>query len=109
MTTTLLETDMSGWAEVTNHYQVGPDEYIAVEASPTDNAELVPTTMAPMVDEVLMTMGNGRAATKNILRPTMIFQCDVEGTATDLTPLFTFPPGTTHNDALVMGGYELAP
>lgn len=86
---------MSGWAPGTVHYKVGT-VYYAVESS----VDAVPAGAVPMVDELLTVLGTDLQRTKQRLRPTVVFACDENGVAADLTPLREFPPGTSHADAL---------
>lgn len=68
-----------------------------------------------MIDELLVKLGESRAALKLVLRPTVVFLCSPEGFPVDadendhdpLTPLHTFPAGTTHVEALTQLGYTV--
>lgn len=93
-----MTTDMSHWADGTKHYRVGGQDY-AVEAT-TPGANVVPVGVAPMITELLQIIGEGDAPLLAVVRPTVVFACTPEGYAVDLTPLHTFPPGTSHEDAL---------
>lgn len=42
-----------------------------------------------------------------IRRQTSIFECDAAGVVSDLTPDFTYPPGTTAEEALAEMGYTV--
>lgn len=99
--TTLMDTDMSHWADGTRHYRRGSQDY-AVEAT-LPGANAVPVGVAPMIEELLEIIGEGKAPLQVVVRPTVIFACTREGFPTDehgLTPLAKFPPGTSHDDAL---------
>lgn len=74
---TKLDTDMSGWAPVTDHYEV-PDGYLAV------------------------TVAQFFTATG-----TAVFRCTEEGIAETLTPVAEFPDGTTAEAALAALGYNV--
>jgi len=43
-----------------------------------------------------------------VLCETTIVACDENGIAPELTPMCTCPPGTSHEDALVAAGLEIA-
>lgn len=85
-TATRLLTDMSGWAPITQHYQV-PDGYLAV-------------TVAAFLTA----------------KGTTVFRCTAEGIilgaddnpANGMTPIARFDDGTTHEDALAALGYTVA-
>jgi hypothetical protein len=104
---TRLDTDMSRWADGTVHYHTDDGEYLAVEAYMPDCSSVVPQGALPMIDELIAVLGEGRQAVKHVVRPTVVFACNEEGIATDLTPLHKFPPGTSHEDALAELGYTL--
>lgn len=108
-TVMLMPTDMSHWADGTRHYRTSDGLDLAVEATdPTDWEVVIPQGAQPMVDELLVVAGTNRAAVKQVVRPTVILACTSDGFATDLTPLHTFAPGTTHEDALQMAGYTMS-
>lgn len=90
---TLITTDMSMWAPGTRHYQVDDGTNLAVEAS------ALPEPPA------------GGQATKQLARPTVIFACTSSGESLDtedaLTPLHSFEPGTTYEQALTAAGYTI--
>lgn len=107
-TATLQDTDMSTWADGTRHYLTDDGRHFAVEATIlADGASVIPVGAQPMINELLTLVGDGRAALKQIMRPTVIFECTDDGLAIDLTPLWTFAAGTTHEDALAMAGYAV--
>ncbi|AJD82451.1 minor tail protein [Mycobacterium phage Sheen] len=103
---TRLDTNMSHWADGTRHYSTD-DGYLAVEAYTPECCHVVPQGAAPMINELLAVLGEGRQAVKHVVRPTVVFACNEEGLATDLTPLHKFPPGTSHEDALEQLGYTV--
>lgn len=55
-----------------------------------------------MVDELLTYINVDRSDVTHVMRPTVVLRCDADGLPVDgdMTPLRTFPPGTSHEDAL---------
>ena len=106
-TATRLDTDMSHWADGTLHYATSDGKYFAVEAYLPDCPNVVPAGCQPMVNELLAVLGTGRQATKHVVRPTVVFECDENGVATSLTPVTRFIPGTPHEKALRNLGYDV--
>lgn len=116
---TLVTEQLEGWAPGTRHYRTSDGQDFAVEADPIPDtandfvsegggeAYMVPADEAPVVGELLMVLGETEKAVKLVVRPTVIFACTPEGAAIDLTPLHSFTPGTSHEDALRGAGYEL--
>lgn len=96
---TLMTTDMGGWAEGTLHFQVGGHDY-AIEATATAGMNMIPANAEPLIGELLNVIGDGQAPLYAVVRPTVVFECTPEGNPISLTPLHTFPPGTSHEDAL---------
>jgi hypothetical protein len=91
---TLMGTDMSAWAHGTRHYQIDDGTHLAVESCLMYEAPVV-----------------GEQAVKQLGRPTVIFACTETGESLDgddaLTPLHSFEPGTSHEDALTMAGHTV--
>lgn len=108
-TATPVDTEMSAWADGTRHYRGDDGKYFAVEATlvEEEGTPIIPAGAQPMIDELLTVVGDGRAALKQIVRPTVVFECTEDGQAIDLTPVQTFPAGTTHAEALAAMGYEV--
>lgn len=101
-----LNTDMFAWPEGTRHYRTAAGTYFAVDAQlPGENA--IPAGVEPMLEEVVTLIGEGRKVETVVGRPTVVFECNEDGSAIDLTPLQRFPSGTTHEDALAQMGYEV--
>lgn len=97
----MMPTDMSHWADGTRHYRIGDRDY-AVEAT-TEHGNVIPVGFEPLVDELLQIVGDGRSPVLAVVRPTVVFACTPEGSPTvehGLTPLRTFPAGTTHEQAV---------
>ena len=93
----LLDTDMSHWGPGVRHYQTG-DGYAAVSV----DAGVTLETKA-LIDETLTTLGVPTLESgihRVVVEPTVVISCNADGVATDLTPLRTFPPGTSHEDAI---------
>lgn len=76
---TLLDTEMSWWAPGTKHYVTAGGLHVAVDPG-------LPFTDRPSITEAP--------------RETVIFECNDDGSPITLTPLRTFPPGTSHDDAI---------
>lgn len=107
-TAALQDTDMAHWADGTRHYATDDGKHFAVEATLVDEGTpVVPVGAQPMVDELLAVVGEGRAALKQVVRPTVVFDCTEDGMAVDMTPVAAFPAGTSHEAALTEMGYSV--
>lgn len=95
--TWLPDTYMGNWSPGTRHYAISDGTYVAVEVDSGITPE-----MAAAVQQVA-----GAALLNYAPRPTVIISVNSEGNATSLERLHTFPPGTTHEDALIQAGYEI--
>lgn len=113
---TLISEELAGWAPGTRHYRTSDGRNIAIEATTNpEGVRVIERGQSPMVDDLLMLLGETRAALKIVVRPTVVFLCDEHGQPVDaaendndsLTPLHTFPAGTTHDDALQRAGYTV--
>lgn len=108
-TAQLMDTDMSMWAPGTRHYQTDDGHNFAVQV----NAELTDAAKV-YVNQVLEELGAPPIDVPTPFRnrvtpqPTVIIECNADGGSIDLTPLHHFPPGTSHEYALVAAGYTLA-
>lgn len=102
-TAVLMCTDLSWAADGTRHYALNDGTHLLVEASTSS----VPSGAEPMVQELLTVLGTDLMSTKQVVRPTIIFTANEEGLPLSMTPLHTFPPGTSHEDALIQAGYEI--
>lgn len=94
---TLLDTDMSHWGNNVRHYQL-QNGFVAVSVDSGVNGE----TKA-LIDDTLTALGVptlDSGVYKIVVEPTVIIGCNSVGVANDLTPLRTFPPGTSHEDAI---------
>ncbi|AGK87511.1 minor tail protein [Mycobacterium phage HINdeR] len=107
MIATRLDTDMGRWADGTVLFHTEDGQYLAVEAQDPDAETTIPVGAQPMIDELINIVGDGRQALKEIVRPTVVFECNEEGIATSLTPINRFPAGTSHEDALAVLGYTV--
>lgn len=108
-TATLISEELQGWAPGTQHWRTSDGKNLAVEASP--EAVLSPLA-TEMVNELLVAVGESFGSTKIVLPQTVIVECDEDGTPLDdVVPeaLWTFPPGTDHQEALRLTGYEISP
>jgi hypothetical protein len=74
-------------------YQVG-DEYVAVMV----DAES--PNVAAMLDETMRVLNIDPHMVTRLPRPTEVLPVNALGEPLSMTPLRTFPPGTTHEDAL---------
>lgn len=110
----LITENLPGWAPGTHHYRTPDGKNLAIEAMPhPEDSVIIEAGQEPMVDNILLTLGTSYAALKVVLRPTVVFLCDADGNAIDsdltdddpLTPLHTFPPGTSHEEVLRELGY----
>jgi hypothetical protein len=104
-TVTLVSESPPGWAPGTQHWRTDDGRNLAVEASP----DAIPAGFATeVIDELLTAVGESFGSTKIVLPQTVIMECDPDGTPLDdfvPEPLWTFPPGTTHEQALEQAGY----
>ena len=117
-TATLVASDIPGWAPGTNLYATDDGRHLAVEAMPLPEGttQVIEVGQDPMSDNILAQVGDTFASIKVVLRPTVIFLCAEDGTPLDadendydpLTPLHTFDPGTSHEDAVRQAGYDIA-
>lgn len=98
-----MDTDMSAWAAGTRHYSGSTNNY-AVEASDVT----IPENATRQIGGALALLNVDPNQTTMLARPTVVFECTPEGLAIDLTPVATFPPGTTHEEALAEMGYQVS-
>jgi hypothetical protein len=66
------------------------------------DAGVTPETKS-LIDETLTALGVPTLESgihKVVVEPTVVLACDADGVATDLTPIHSFPPGTSHEDAI---------
>lgn len=115
---TLVSKDIPGRAPGTNLYAVEDGTYLTVEAMPVPEktTHFIKKGDAPLVDNLLAQLGKTYAALKVVIRPTVILLADEHGNGIDsdlndndpMTPLHTFPAGTTHEKALAQAGYTVA-
>jgi hypothetical protein len=107
-TATQIDTDMFQWADGTRHYRTSDGLDFAIEATIlAEDTPIVPTGAEPMVAELIEIIGAGRAPLKRVVRPTVMFECTETGAAVSLTPVHTFPAGTTYEEALAQAGYTV--
>lgn len=97
MATATFIDEPPGWAPGARHYKTSDGKHFIIDAH-TDTA-------AEQVGELLTILGSSLRGTKQIVRPTVVIECNPDGTPVDLTPEYTFPPGTTHEEALNTAGY----
>lgn len=89
---------MSHWGNSVRHYELADGTHIAVsvDSGVNDRTE-------GYIDDTLAALGVPTLDSgihKLVVEPTVIIACNADGLAEHLTPLRTFPPGTTHDDAL---------
>jgi hypothetical protein len=115
-TATLISKQLNGWAPGTHHYKTSDGKHLAIEATPEPGGvHIIERGQSPMTDNILTILSRSRAALKLVIRPTTVFLSNENGEPIDaddndrnpLTPLHTFPAGTTHEDALTAMGYTL--
>lgn len=78
------DVDLGAWVPGTKFYSTDDGRYFVVDADLLDYAPF-----------------------KVVRRPTVILYCSETAGVTDLVPDFTFDPGTTHEDAVQLAGFEL--
>lgn len=99
---TLQPTVMSSWPPGTRHYQGSDGTNFAVESS----IEAIPLPAVDVaVDELMKVVVGEVLPVKQVVRPTVVFECTEEGLAVSLTPIAKFPPATSHQAALEEMGY----
>lgn len=79
------DVDLGGWAPGTKFYSTDDDQHFVVDADLADYGSF-----------------------KVVRRPTVILYCTETAGVTDLVPDFTFDPGTSHEDAVHLAGFELS-
>lgn len=100
----LVDSVMATWAPDTRHYVTDDGQHLAVHVA--DGLDAVTTELINESLEVsgIPTLESGIHTL--VVEPTTIIECTEEGIAVNLTPLHTFPPGTSHEDALAQAGYQ---
>lgn len=104
METATRIADVGGWAPGTRHYNTSDGNTVAVcvDAGPNERTTAaLDETLSALVGHPII----GRH--KIIQRPTTVIDCYPDGTVEHLTPMHTFPAGTTHDQALELAGYTL--
>lgn len=99
-TATRLDTDMSHWPAGSRHYAIDDGRHLAVCVDTG-----IPTDAEGLLNETLQLLDGG--VVRVVAQPTVIVECDAEGSATSLDRLFTCPPGTSHEDALAAAGFTV--
>lgn len=84
----ITNVDLCHWIPVTKLYQAEDGTHFVVEADLADYDSI------PSIHTI-------------IRRPTVIQHCNELAVATDLTPDHAFDPGTTHEQALALAGYQI--
>ncbi|AIT13436.1 hypothetical protein PBI_RONRAYGUN_23 [Mycobacterium phage RonRayGun] len=104
MATATRIADVPGWAPGTQHYNTDDGNTIAVCVDIGPNE----TTLGYLDETLSALVGQPIAGRHNIIQqPTTIIDCFPDGTVEQLTPMHTFPPGTSHEDALRLAGYDI--
>lgn len=80
--------DLSNWAPGAQFYDLGDGQFCIV-----------------MADVVDLSREDGDTV---IQRPTVILLCNEDAFVSDMDADWTFDPGTTHDEAVSLAGYELA-
>lgn len=97
--TQLLTAGVGRYAPTTNHYLLDDGRYVLITVPDDENMPL-PPTIAPVISAVRV---------KEIeTGPTVVYLSDETGNVLDadgepangMTPLATYPPGTSHDEAL---------
>lgn len=101
-TATRLDTVMDTWAPTTFHYAISDGTYVAVEVDDSGPTE----AMQAYVEQV-NTLEVTPMPMTYTPRPTVIIAATEDGRAVNLTRLHEFPPGTSHDDALIRAGFEV--
>jgi hypothetical protein len=107
ITATLINDNPAAWAPGTQHWRTSDNRNFVIECSPTPVPE---GSATEMVGETLIALGESFGSTKVILSETTIVECDENGNPIgDTVPeaLWTFSPGTSHTEALILAGYEI--
>jgi hypothetical protein len=99
----LLSAEMAALPPGARHYRVGADDYVAVMV----DTEALTAMAEGMLDELHRIIGADIQSTMRVVRPTEILAVTADGLPIDMTPLHTFPPGTSHEDALTRAGYTI--
>ena len=91
---------MSPWGAGVEHYRLDDGSHVAVsvDVGPNERAQ-------QFIAETLGVIGG--TIHRYDIEPTVIIACDEAGVATSLDRLHTFPPGTSHEDALAAAGYTM--
>ncbi|MFV8173421.1 hypothetical protein [Mycolicibacterium peregrinum] len=79
------DVDLSGWAPGTRMFSTDDDQHFVVDADLEDYGHL-----------------------RVVRRRTVILYCTETAGVTDLIPDFEFDPGTSHEDAVRLAGFELS-
>lgn len=104
-TATLITADPPGWAPVTKHYRTEDSKDFAITVYGG-----IPPSVVPLIDQALAESGAPSLISGQhqiVAEPTTVVSCNADGTAIELTPIATFPSGTSHENALVEMGYEV--
>lgn len=92
-----LDTVLEAFPPNTKHYRLASGDHIAVNAD-----SIPPSAVQSVVSDVLTYVGADLQKTTMMLLPTVVWACTADGLPTEagMTPLHTFPPGTSHEDAV---------
>lgn len=111
MNITLQDTEMGGWPPDTRHYRAADGTNYAVIVHGDIDAATQALVEA-VIEELDGPMPEGMSVPieqyRVVPQPTVIIPCAANGQPIDLTPAWTFPPGTSAADALAAAGYEIA-
>lgn len=99
-TATLLEDEPGHCAPGARIYAIDDGAHVLVQVDSGPQG-----VVAELIGGVLKAMSAGN--TQIVLQPTTIVPCNPDGTTESLTPTHSFPPGTTHEQALTQAGYDV--
>lgn len=103
MIVTLVDSEMSSWTPDTRHYLAADGTHLAVSVQANLTEQTIQYIEEALAAAELPKLEGGAYAI--VASPTTVIECNDEGIALSMTPLHTFPPGTSHEDALAQAGY----
>lgn len=98
MKATLVDSEMPTWAPDTRHYVTSDGRHLAIHVHDGLDEKMTALVDAALAALEVPTLASGVYAVA--VSPTTVLECTEDGLPTTLTPLYTFPPGTTHEQAL---------
>lgn len=104
-TATQVNSSMSHWMPDTRCYTTSDGRYLAVYVHADLNDKTRAHVEGALAEHGIPTFRAGIHTI--VVSPTTIVECNADGIAEELTAAHTFPPGTTHEEALRLAGYVL--